>query len=297
MKKEDESNKRSCTVAVLLTCHNRKSYTLRCLTSIFGQTLSVGVSLTVFLVDDGSVDGTSETVAQTFPNVRIITGDGSLFWAGGMRLSWKTALESGNFDYFWLVNDDTFIYEDALSELLKADNYTFKNFGKNGIYSGSTLDPNTKEHSYGGHRLLRPNESVSSPVIPNGEYQSCEFCNANILLIPLSVVETLGIFSERYVHSIADFDYSMRAVRANLPVLVLPDFAGECVDDNILKNASKGNLKKRIYNLYSPKGYAYKDFLFFTRTFFPSTTLKTAVSLWIRTLFPRWWNFYKRKKE
>src|SRR5450756_929351 len=127
-------------IAVLLTCFNRKEKTLQCLESVFAQRMPDGVQVQVFLVDDGSKDGTSDAVRLLFPQVRIQSGDGNLFWAGGMRLVWRAVLQSGGFDYFWLVNDDTVMHPDALENLLKADSYAKAVFGKSGIYSGSTLD-------------------------------------------------------------------------------------------------------------------------------------------------------------
>jgi GT2 family glycosyltransferase len=282
-------------IAVLLTCFNRKEETLKCLDDIFHQIKPEHVTMGIFLVDDGSTDGTSEAIRKLFPEVHLITGNGSLFWAGGMRLAWNTALQAGAFDYFWLVNDDTTLYKETLSNLLKADEYALKTFGKNGVYVGSTLDPKTRQHSYGGQRLIRKKDSASRIVYPNGMFQSCEFCNANILLIPKLVVDQLGIFSEKYIHAIADYDYSMRAVRAGFPVLILPEYGGECADDHFLPpNAPRPSLEARIRNLYSPKGFSYKEYLHFIRTYFPSTYVNTVITLWIRTLFPDLWAFYKR---
>jgi GT2 family glycosyltransferase len=282
-------------IAVLLTCFNRKEKTLKCLESIFSQNGLDGMTLEVFLVDDGSSDGTSQAVNEKFPQVKIVVGDGNLFWAGGMRLAWKTAMQSDKFDYFWLVNDDTIFYENTLLNLLKADEYALMKFGEQGIYSGSTLDPVTGLHSYGGERLISKDNYATEPVYPDGTYQSCDFTNANILLVSESVVGKLGIFSEKYVHSIADYDYSMRATKEGLPVLVLPEYAGECVNDHLsFLQVTKTPLKKRIRNLYSPKGYSYQEFLYFVKTFFLKRYLNTVITLWIRTLFPGWWSRYKR---
>lgn len=81
-------------VAVLLTCHNRKEKTLRCLKHLFAQESNAKkYFIEVFLVDDSSTDGTSEGVKDLFPNVNIIKGDGNLFWSRGMQLAWKIAIE------------------------------------------------------------------------------------------------------------------------------------------------------------------------------------------------------------
>jgi len=283
-------------IAVLLTCFNRKEKTIQCLESVYSQSISDRVELHVFLVDDGSKDGTSDAVRLRFPNVTILTGDGHLFWAGGMRKAWSAAMKSEEFDFFWLVNDDTVMYPKALEELLKADVYARKVFGKAGIYSGSTLDPKTKRHSYGGERLKNNDNYATDSVVPDGTYQLCEFTNANILLVPQSVVDKVGIFSEKYIQSIADYDYSMRVLHAGMPVLILPNYAGECEYDHTkFEEAEIPSLSKRIQRLYGPKGYSYHEFLYFVKTYFPKRYLNTVVTFWVRTLFPRVWRHWKKR--
>jgi GT2 family glycosyltransferase len=80
--------------AVLITCHNRKPKTLACLAALFNQELSPEVTIDVYLVDDGSTDGTAEAVHQAYPQVKILQGDGSLFWNRGMRKAFAEALIS-----------------------------------------------------------------------------------------------------------------------------------------------------------------------------------------------------------
>jgi len=104
--------------AVLLTCFNRKEKTLSCLESIYAQSNKEGFTLKVYLVDDGSTDGTSEAVKKNFPQVNVIKGDGTLFWNGGMRVAFSKAMENEHDYYLWL-NDDTFIYPDSLKILIE----------------------------------------------------------------------------------------------------------------------------------------------------------------------------------
>src|ERR1044072_5261743 len=102
-------------IAVLLTCFNRKEKTLTCLDALKKAigALSFDVSVAIYLVDDGSTDGTAASVLSRFPEVNLIHGSGNLFWAGGMRLAWETALKA-EMDYFLLLNDDTYLYESSL---------------------------------------------------------------------------------------------------------------------------------------------------------------------------------------
>lgn len=45
-------------IAVLMTCHNRRETTLKCLSSLYDQALPSGVTFKTYLVDDGCADGT-----------------------------------------------------------------------------------------------------------------------------------------------------------------------------------------------------------------------------------------------
>ncbi|MDP4277706.1 MAG: glycosyltransferase family 2 protein, partial [Bacteroidota bacterium] len=167
-------------------------------------------------------------------------------------------------------------------------------YGQSGIYVGSTCDPTTGSFTYGGQKLRREDDYVHDHVFPNGEYQLCDLCNANSLLVSASVTEKLGILSDRYTHALADYDYSLRAKRAGFPVLVLPDYCGECTNDHTRESGYQTEpLKKRLNYLFSPKGFAYHEFLYFTRTFFPSRYLRTQITFWIRTFFPGLWDRYK----
>src|SRR5690554_101285 len=106
-------------IAVLLTCHNRREKSLACLKYLFKATLPVNYAIEVFLVDDGSIDGTSQAINIEFPAVNIIKGSGDLFWNRGMHLAWDKAAKTGYPFYLWL-NDDTILFETAISELLKS---------------------------------------------------------------------------------------------------------------------------------------------------------------------------------
>jgi len=203
----------SCNIAVLLTCHNRKEKTLSCLQSVYQQNINADVLLKIFLVDDGSTDGTAEAVRKNYPEINIITGNGNLFWAGGMRKAWNAALSSNfSFDYFLLLNDDTVLYNYAISKLL-ADFEKLAN--PRVILSSPTMDAVLNEVSYGGSLLTSSKKSQFKMLAPNGHSpQLCDLANANIMLVPFSVYQEIGILSPYYTHSIADFDYTLRAKKA-----------------------------------------------------------------------------------
>src|SRR5450759_4701317 len=104
-------------LAVLMACHNRVANTRDCLMALKNQQPS-GVTVDVFLVDDGSTDGTAQAVRKVYPDATIIQGDGNLYWCGGMRLAFAQAIQKSYDFYLWL-NDDTHLEEDAFLRIFQ----------------------------------------------------------------------------------------------------------------------------------------------------------------------------------
>ena len=62
---------------VLIPVFNRLQLTIRCLESLVAQT---DQGTRIFLIDDGSTDGTAQVIREHFPEVQILHGDGSLLF-------------------------------------------------------------------------------------------------------------------------------------------------------------------------------------------------------------------------
>ncbi|UKT62402.1 glycosyltransferase family 2 protein [Pedobacter mucosus] len=278
-------------IAVLLACFNRKEKTLSCLESVYTQDLPKNVELTVYLTDDNSSDGTREAVAERYPKVKVFKGSGSLFWAGGMRNSWTNALAAPT-DYFFLLNDDTILEKNAISRLL--DHYK-KPSSVSSIAVGSTFDSENQVISYGGIKLYNQKKVHYHSVYSEVETIECDMSNANIMLVPTEIVQKIGILSDKYTHSIADLDYTLRANKAGFKVALVPGILGSCADDHGNNwKSSNSSLRERINYLKSPKGLAYKEYLGFIKTHFPSHVPEAFVKLWLKTLFPVLWDKFKK---
>lgn len=287
-------------LAVLLACHNRREKTIKCLEKVYGQNLPVGdeISFDVFLTDDNSPDGTGKEVKARFPKVNVFEGSGSLFWAGGMRNSWRMALESKvEFDYFLLLNDDTYIFESTIVDLLQANNNQFNKSSIPNISIGTTLDEKTGQLTYGGFRLKSHKRLKHKLVVSPDKEEECDLGCANIMLVPKQIVDKIGILHENYTHGIADFDYTLRAKKSGFKVYVAPGKLGFCAYDHGKSwKSSDTSLKDRIKYLYSPKGLQYKEFLFFMRDHFPGEVPSIFLKLWVKTLFPLVYDKFKKER-
>lgn len=282
------------TIATLITTFNRKEKTVACLQKLTEQKLPEDVHLTVYLTDDSSKDGTVEAAAIAFPDIQIFYGNGSLFWAGGMRKSWSEARKD-NPDFYFLLNDDTVLLNDTIERLINTYINASSHYQKPVIVIGSTQNGKGKT-SYGGRKLASLKKVNSSVLIENNNtFVECDLGNANIMLVPREVVESIGILSDKYTHGIADFDYTLTANQAGFKVVVAPGILGFCEDDhgNNWKSANT-TLKERVKYLYSPKGLAYKEYLYFIKTHFPSHYPEAFSKLWLKTLFPYLWDMMKK---
>jgi GT2 family glycosyltransferase len=282
-------------VAVLLTCYNRKAQTIACLGSLFEATIPEDLHLDIYLTDDGSTDGTGDAVKELYPRITLLKGSGNLFWAGGMRLAWTTALQTKPYDAFLLINDDVRLQRDFMINLMKTEEYSLRKRGKTGIYCGTTVDGKSGDVSYGGSRITTNHIVMRSKLlIPKNKPQECQIANANILWVSKEVVDQIGILDDRFTHGIADYDYSLRAHKENIPVYVAPNVCGICTDDHG-KNWKKGDLplRERIAYLKSPKGLAYNEYLYYIRRHFPMFFPYSFVMLWMKTFFPFFWDRLK----
>jgi GT2 family glycosyltransferase len=209
-----------------------------------------------------------------------------------MRFTWAQALAHKP-NYYLLLNDDTMLYDRAIASLLT----TAHQAGATAICIGSTVDVETGKQSYGGSRITATGKWKSTMVEAGNEATTCDFANANIMLVPSAVVDRIGILYDGYTHSLADYDYTLQAKKAGFEVLIAPGFLGACKDDHGNNwKSQKSSLKERIQYLKSPKGLAYSEYLLFIKRHFPSSYPAAFCKLWLKTFFPFLWDALKHKQ-
>jgi GT2 family glycosyltransferase len=283
------------TITVLIACHNRREKTLSCLRSLQKQDFSSKVNLQIVLVDDGSVDGTSFAVQQEFTEVRILKADGNLFWAGAMRFAWES-VKAESTDYYLLLNDDTLLYRGALNEMLYCSYIYEEKTGSSAVVIGSIQDPESKKVSYGGYQVRSRYQEKEKRVLSiDGEPQLCGYGNANALLVPRYVTDTLGFFDPYFTHKLADFDFTLVISKSGIPLVSTRIFIGSCVNDHGANWLGPNySLKQRLQYLYSNKHLAYYEYLYFIRKHYREYLAIAFLKLWVKTLFPRIWSMLKR---
>ena len=94
------------TIYVLAPVHNRRALTERFARCLATQT---DQAFHLVLVDDGSTDGTAETVLSILPSATVIRGTGDWWWAGSLERAreWLQRRPVRPDDLVLIANDDT----------------------------------------------------------------------------------------------------------------------------------------------------------------------------------------------
>jgi GT2 family glycosyltransferase len=250
-------------IAAVMAVHNRRDLTLACLDSLSAQEL-LGGTLDVFVLDDASTDDTAAAIVERHPEVRLLRGDGQLYWNGGMRRAFSQAM-AGDYDHYLWMNDDTKLDDGALALLLTTQRELRERARGPVIVAGTTRHPDTGEVTYGGRvRLSRWRPMAWTLVQPGGEPRPCETMNGNAVLIPRDVVQRVGNIDPAYVHGMGDTDYGLRARAAGCEVWVAPGTVGTCAS-HPERRTDLQPLRRELARLWSVKELAPMPRLVFTR--------------------------------
>lgn len=207
-----------CNVAICIPVHNRRELTLSCLRHL--KAIGDLRDHLIIIVDDGSNDGTSNAVEKEFPSVRILSGDGGLWWGGGITLATKYALDHRAEQVIWL-NDDTFPESGAVRRLVELN----KKYA--GILSGVT------GNEFGNIAGYRKTFKGMIPVSVNdAELQEVDAVAGNFVSIKRSVFEALGFIDTQYFpHTRGEIEWCLRAKQAGCGVAVATTVFAENRDE------------------------------------------------------------------
>jgi GT2 family glycosyltransferase len=255
-------------LAVLITCHNRRLKTLDSLKALYHQTDLQNVKLQVYLVDDGSTDGTATSVQAAYPNIKVLVGTGSLYWNGGMRVAFAEAIQS-DYDYYLWLNDDTLLYPTALATLLAVSDRLTHQGQPQAIVVGSTQDPITHQLTYGGmEKDSRWHPLKFKLVQPDEVEKPCTTMNGNCVLISRDVVRAIGNLDSAFTHSTGDLDYGLRNRQQGGSIWLAPGFLGTCEYNPLRQSAwDKPNLTlwERWVKINQPRGLPIREWKIFSQ--------------------------------
>ena len=98
----------SADVSIVIINYNTSAYTLKCIESIYRH--SEGFNFEIVLIDNGSVNFDSATLAGQFPHVKIIENPVNL----GFSKACNQGIASTTGEYVLLLNNDTELRENSI---------------------------------------------------------------------------------------------------------------------------------------------------------------------------------------
>ncbi|QUS59311.1 glycosyltransferase family 2 protein [Synechocystis sp. PCC 7339] len=240
----------SSSVFIIIPVYNRREITLKCLNILKGN--GDLDKYHVVVVDDGSIDGTSQAIAEKYPQIIILQGDGNLWWAGAIRMGMEYACKKGAEYIIWL-NDDCFPKQGTINTLLFLCNQNH-----NLMIGSQCIDPETTEPSYAGISTKR--KFFKTLNCPPKSVIKCDALNGNLVCFHKKIVDKIGYpDSQKLPHHLADFVYTNNAFKKNFELVIHGDAISFCSKNpiNVSWLYSKKSFKEHWQGLFLKKSPSY----------------------------------------
>jgi GT2 family glycosyltransferase len=207
------------TTAVVIPTFNRCATLVRGLATLFQALPKTHV---VIVVDAGSSDGTRDAVSRAFPQVVLIEGKPSMWWAAATNCGIQAARELGC-SYVITYNDDNVATPKLFELLTKAAlNNPMSIIGAVCCYADrtDTVFFAGRLRAKGTDRFYYLDHDTPLSSLPRG-LRRVDMLHGMCTLFPISVFDKLGLFNEQeFPQVFADDDLLMRAKKAGLVLQV-----------------------------------------------------------------------------
>jgi GT2 family glycosyltransferase len=271
-------------IYVVVPVYNRKSYLERFLVCMRRQTFK---NCEIVVVDDGSTDGTSELITEQFPEVKLLWGDGNLWWTGAINMGIRYAMaQASTADAVLVINDDLEVNPDYLEILYGL----YKSMPRTLIGSVIVDIENPDLIHNGGVivNMLTAKFTILNHKKKLSEFEKDHYVEVSLLsgrgtLIPIQVFYEIGLFDEKHFQQGGDTELPVRARHSGY--LLIASYGA------IVKSHMDGT-----YGINTSESYSLKDFIayFFSikssfrlkeRFFFSLNTAKNPFYFFIFFLF------------
>lgn len=226
---------------IVMPVFNRVGLTLGCLSGLSAQT---DKGFRTILVDDGSTDGTSSAVKEQFPDVKILSGNGQLFWSGSVNLGIRHVLQDAHADdRVLLLNNDTYHETDFISCCrAQTEKYPDALLGSVIVESpenGAIRSGGVRINWYTAkHRGVNQGKNISE--IPPGHIEPVSTLTGRGVVIPVKVFHAIGLYDERHFPQCGDTELPRRAEMSGFPLYVGYDMRTyDAGDDGVSVNFRK----------------------------------------------------------
>jgi N-acetylglucosaminyl-diphospho-decaprenol L-rhamnosyltransferase len=211
-------------VSVVIVTWNALPWLEQCLESVRGREIVV--------VDHGSTDGTVELVRERFPDVRLIEQENK-----GMGGGNNAGMRAAGGRYFFLLNSDAWVVDDALDRLVAfADQHPEAAVvGPKLLNTDGTLQRSARGEptlwrlatEYLFIRKLAPRSKRLNPLY-RGDFghdrvEEVDWLFGPALLVRKEAADAVGLFDEDFFMFSEEVDWMTRFRRAGWTVVFFPD--------------------------------------------------------------------------
>ena len=212
-------------ISFIIVNWNTKDLLIECLASIY-QTVNE-IAFEIWVVDNGSSDGSVGAIKEKYPGIRIIENRTNLGFAAANNL----ALERMGGHYALLLNTDTVLTEGAVGEL---HNFMQGN-PEAAIACGQLLNPDgSKQNSIANFpsllslvsnetllRLLLPRRFPSKRRVYKTPIE-IDSCIGACMLIRKKAIDQTGFLDDRYFFFLEETDWAYRMKKAGWKIYFVP---------------------------------------------------------------------------
>lgn len=192
----------------------------------------------LIVVDNGSTDGSQDAIEARFPAINVLQTGANLGFGGGCNAGIRRALEQGA-DYVWLINSDTTVDADALTELVRVADEQAE-VGAVGSVLYEADQPEQIQLWGGGKVRLWAGFS---------RHQTCsaqlDFVSGASMLLRRKALEQVGLFDDQtFFMYWEDSDLGFRLRRAGWQLAVAEK---SCVWHKLSASLGKGSRQLDVY--------------------------------------------------
>ncbi len=267
------------SVTVSVVNYNTKDLTKNCLRSILNKKWQN--EIVVWVVDNGSMDGSARLIKKEFPQVKLIENKKNIGFAAGHNL----VLRQSESDFCLILNSDTLLSDGVIDEMVEF----MKQNPSCGISSckvwgfDGKLQPNGGDLPFGlalfswlfnleslgiGTSFHRNDAHYYDKVHEVG------WVSGNFMFIKNKVFSKVGFFDEGYFMYFEDAQFCYRAKKGGFKVMLNPTVS--------IKHLSGGSLDKPKLRQWSGE---YKGLIYFYKKQFGNqVALMVRILIYISTI-------------
>lgn len=205
------------SVLVSILNWNASDKTEACIFSLLSVLQNSSLKIDIRIIDNGSSPQhvqDLQRVSKYYPHVNFLFNPQNVGFTGGQNQNIQYALDH-NYDYIWLLNNDTVVYPDALDELVAAMESDTSLGASSPVIlrlgNPSVVDFCGAIHEWSNIDTIRPHSLAEASDFLN-IFKDKVWAVGTALLIRCSVIRQIGPLNESFFAYYEDDDFGARLV-------------------------------------------------------------------------------------